>query len=75
MVKEDNRDEVAEEITEYIKQLERGKMEKIYPVVFWVQKKNSILSEAALNFLSIPATSASVERLFPYAGLYSADRK
>lgn len=72
--KEENKNEVAEEINEYIKQLERGQSFNMDAISFWVQK-NSILSEAALNVLSMPVTSACVERLFSYAGLYSSDRK
>ena len=45
------------------------------PLHFWCQRKQSALSVVALQLLSVPCSSAPVERLFSKAGIILSQRR
>lgn len=47
---------------------------KMNPIEFWTQQKNSCISVLALQLLSVPCSSAPVERLFSKAGIVLSQR-
>ena len=66
------KDKIEAQFADYLLIIEKGLFPKnIDCVQFWLKHchRFPIVSQFALNFLSIPATSASVERLFSAAGL------
>ncbi len=70
--KEIIKDKMESEINDYLRILEKGLFKKdMEPSVFWIEnvKRFPLISPIAFQFLVIPATSASTERLFFAAGL------
>lgn len=47
----------------------------IHPLKFWTEKRDSLLHTLALQLLSVPCSSASVERLFSKAGIVLSQRR
>ena len=47
----------------------------VEPVKYWAQRKTTPLSKLALQLLSIPRSSAPVERLFSKAGIVLSQRR
>ena len=48
---------------------------KAEPIIFWSSRNVTELSTLALQLLSVPCSSASVERLFSKAGLVLNQRR
>ena len=66
------------EIKEYLDILDKGEFDaEIDPLSFWKEKSGrfSNLSGIALQYLAMPATSASAERLFSCSGLSCKGKK
>lgn len=51
-------------------------MEKVDPIVFWIshEQKYPLLSSVAVDILTVPASSASIERVFSTAGESTAGK-
>ena len=47
----------------------------INPITFWAERKTTQLSTSALQVLSVPCSSAPVERLFSNAGVILSQRR
>ena len=47
----------------------------IHPLKFWTERRDSLLHTLALQLLSVPCSSASVERLFSKAGIVLIQRR
>ena len=45
------------------------------PIAFWSDRKETDLSKLALQLLSVPSSSAPVERLFSKAGILLSQRR
>jgi hypothetical protein len=70
--------ELKREVEEYIQILNKGDFhEEVDPFVFWREKSGRFpkLSPIALQYLAMPATSASAERLFSCSGLSCKGKK
>jgi hypothetical protein len=66
------------ELKEYLDILDKGEFDaEIDPLSFWKEKSGrfSNLSGIALQYLAMPATSASAERLFSCSGLSCKGKK
>ncbi|KAI9560463.1 hypothetical protein GHT06_014484 [Daphnia sinensis] len=70
--------ELKREVEEYIEILNKGDFHaEADPLVFWREKSGRFpnLSPIALQYLAMPATSASAERLFSCSGLSCKGKK
>jgi hypothetical protein len=66
------------EVEQYIEILNKGDFhEEVDPFVYWREKSRRFpnLSSIALQYLAMPATSASAERLFSCCGLSCKGKK
>ena len=71
-------DNVTErQVSDYLISLETQNFEGITPLQFWHDNRERYnrLHQLAMQILSIPATSAPVERLFSAAGLVASGRR
>ena len=64
-------DGTSVEIQNYLDQPLRD----INPITFWAERENTPLSQLALQLLSVPSSSAPVERLFSKAGCILSQRR